>query len=294
MSLHTTTTSPPSVSRPLTYGDLITNTRRHVMSAIEHLGQPLPPDVAVGELAGYEQFAVRAGRHLQLLSRFTGKQVDGLWRLGHRLDRFTASDAAPGRWTQASTTLGAAHDLVATHFNHGAPRTPIAEELLTSSAGLGAAAELIEALIGAAPATAALVDRTLLNQRGTGELSLDAQRRDRIRTMYELVQLHGKAVMWDLSTRRPDTDANGLESLHVAATPQPVLSLSSPFDRSLAALDLLRRLSRDQSLGAAPASPASLRDLAALGAAATDPQAAWTGPDTALGRLRVAHASTLR
>ena len=105
------------------------------------------------------------------------------------------------------------------------------------------------------------------------------------------ILLHAKAALWDLDHELHAPPSSSLAHLR-ATTSAHVAGSSDSFESALAALRALRELAFHQVNGRTPASPASVRDLARLAVAVTDPSLDWLpAPTNGLERLRRAHAT---
>lgn len=118
-----------------TYGDLLARATHSLEAAQSTSGQPFADaSTAHAELLGYERFLHVAGTHLQLLNGIARTPSAPLRKLAGHLTNLRSDGATEGRWYDAATLLGTAHDLIATHLENGLlPRTPQAEELMTGA-----------------------------------------------------------------------------------------------------------------------------------------------------------------
>jgi hypothetical protein len=303
-----------SIGSPATYGTLMAAAREAVEDALA-LGAARLPDAETGarELAGYARFLRYAGNHLHTLMRLGEVRNDHTRRLVQRLNTITeddpthgpndGSDHRPGgglggvgggRWLQAATVLGTAHDLLATHLTGvGIPRTPEGEETLTGPRTVVACVELAELILTAVDGSHELIHRTARTQQARGTKVVPTKAFKRLHATNRAASLCARAALWDLNRQPPGMPATRLGGLRAA------IDLDGPrppeFATTLAALRLLRHYSYTQAHGQTPASPASLRDLALLGARITDPDTALGDlavppkTDTPLGRLQRAH-----
>lgn len=293
MQQHAPTTSDDvDFTSPPTYGALMTATREAIEIAMKTARSSLDPEAALEELAGYERFLRVAGNHLKTLVDASGASVTPVHNLARRLSTMQLRAAAPGAWMDAAAALGAGHDLVASHLNYATPRTPEGEELIAGPASMIACAELLPLMLDAQAASEQLIQRFVIGAKG--HIHEDPHAKGvlkRLRTANNEVDLLGKAAMWEL-TNQLDDDRHSprLDALQTAATPGVLRHPTTPVETALEALRLLRQLSLDQTRGRASASPASLRDLALLGAKVTDPEIDLPEPTTSLGRVRTAHA----
>jgi hypothetical protein len=195
-------------------------------------------------------------------------------------------------WSSAASVLGAAHDLLTSHLDFGlTARTSDAEALLTQPRLLATARQTIQMLATAATVRSRLTRRLADVERGpsgdghrSDELVMAARRAERH------IHIQGRAAMWDLHRLGIDEASPAIASLTL-----PVVLGEAPspgFESALTALRTLRQLSYDQARGRAPASPASLRDLARLGEVANAPDAAWL-PTADSGLARVQRATII-
>ncbi len=213
-------------------------------------------------------------------------------------------------WSDAATTLGAAHDLLATHLairsgiNRGLAleaRTPDVDDLVAGT-GVGAALAIRPVcllLVDGADATRQLMHAAALVQKPRRDKPIPTALFREATEANHKILLHAKAALWDLDNAPPAHHAHPGSSLaHLRPAVSLPLSVSvsvstsgphAGFPSALTALRVLRQLSYNQAHGSTPASPGSLRDLAHLAAAVTDPDLGWlphpttspdTGPDT--------------
>lgn len=291
----TTPTSDPSPtrpSRPGTYGDLMARATERMHAAQQISVHPFG-DVATAqdELLGYERFLHVAGVHLQLLTGLAHTPTAPARKLAGHLTNLRSDGARSGRWYDAATLLGTAHDLVATHLQDGLlPRTPEAEEVLTPPAALQASRQVTELVLGAVSTRAQLCRHALRSQHRLPETERPISRTHtgHLRSTTTTIEVYAMAALWGLDN---DSNARGPETI-VDLSPAVVTPVgrSIAFASSLEALGLLRQLVHKQAQGDAPASPASLRDLALLGARFTASPDSLPAPETGLERILNAHA----
>ena len=294
---HTLTTptsdpSPARSSRPGTYGDLMARATEAMHAAQQISVHPFA-DVATAqdELLGYERFLHVAGVHLQLLTGLAHTPTAPARKLASHLRNLRGGGARSGRWYDAATLLGTAHDLVATHLENGLlPRTPEAEEVLTPPAALHGSRNVTELVLGAVSTRAQLCRHALRSQHRLPEAErpISKTHTGHLRTTTTTIEVYAMAALWGLDN---DSNAGGPETivdLSPAAVTPAVRSVA--FARSLDALAVLRQLVHKQAQGDAPASPASLRDLALLGARFTASADFLPAPQTGLERILHAHA----
>ncbi|MGY2876350.1 hypothetical protein ACVW00_003540 [Marmoricola sp. URHA0025 HA25] len=223
---------------------------------------------------------------------------------------------AGSRWLHAATLLGTAHDVVATHLTGvGIPRTPEGEESLTGPALVPACVDLASLILTAVDGSGDLIRRTTLAQKRQTQKTVPMAALLGWHRSNRAASIYARAALWDLNQQltnpRTSTSTNqprALEQLRVASRldqldnlghfgqlDRPGQSGPPAFGTSLAALRVLRHYSYAQARGLSAASPASLRDLALLGARITDPETMLrtltevTDASTGLDRLRRAH-----
>jgi hypothetical protein len=282
---------PVPTGRDATYGDLLelANSRLGVAAALpQH--RFATPDDAREELLGYLRFVRLAGQHIELLAGLVGGEAEDVRIFGRHLATGAQRDAGASTWNSAATVIGAAHDLLTSHLDPAlSARTPDAQALLTQPRLLAAASQTIQMLATAASARTRLTRLLSVVERGP---SGDGHRSDDLmmaaRRTGRHVHIHGRAAMWDLHRLGIDETSPALEPL---TFPVVVPAAPSPgFESALNALRTLRQLSYDQARGRAPASPASLRDLARLGEVANAPDADWLPPaESGLARVQRAN-----
>ena len=281
-----------TIGTPATYGTLMDAVRSDLdhAIAISHARQP-SPDAALNELRGYERFLHTAGRHLLLLIGVTGFHVPQTRQLAERLRVVPfRDDLEPGSWSKAAATLGAAHDLVATHASHHTARTTEGEEQLIGIGSVLASQQVTALVLEAADARTYLIRHALHSQYETTEKPISYNTTHRVREAAEAAALRGSAAMWELHNALAGSTGPTLDALQPAVAVSDLTPPSKQFVNSLTALRALRELSRRQAHGELAASPASLRDLALLGARVTDPALlAEPWPDGGLDRVRRAH-----
>lgn len=286
-----------TVHRSGTYGDLIARATASLEIAQRISVEPFTDaSAAHAELLGYERFLHIAGVHLQLLTRLAGNPSAPLRKLAGYLTRLRSDGATEGRWYDTATLLGTAHDVIATHLEDGLlPRTPQAEEVLTPPAAVRASHDVAELVLGAVSARQPLCRSAFLSQRGLprSQRPITKTHTSHLTGTTTTIEVYAMAALWGLDqgtgARGPDTLADLASSVVAAPTAR-----SSTFAGSLEALAVLRQLLYKQARGTAHASPASLRDLAHLGARFTASPADTTDslpvPQTGLERVQHAHA----
>lgn len=299
----TLTPPPPSPSIPKpsrarfnqrgTYGDLLARATASVEAAQRISGQPFTDAAtAHAELLGYERFLHVAGIHLQLLTGLARTPSAPLRKLAGHLANLRPEGATAGRWYDAATLLGTAHDLIATHLENGlVPRTPQAEEHLTPPAATWASRHVTELVLAAVSTRRDLCQFAHLSQRRLP----DSQRpitKSHIRHLTgttTTIEVYAMAALWGLDQEAGARGPDPLAVLPPAAVTAPA-PRSVAFAGSLEALAVLRQLLYNQARGDAVASPASLRDLALLGARFTASPDSLPVPQTGLDSVRHAHA----
>ena len=288
------------VFAPASYGLLIAATRNAVDRAVAASGRRQPAaDAALPDLFGNERFLRNAGSHLRLMMDLAGLRIDAITRLAVRVNQRPLREVTPGPWMDATAALGVGHDLVTTHLRDGAPRTPEATEKLLGPPAAVACRTITELILDAVAASENLIHQSELAHRREPHTLLPSTHLRRFRTRNQNVSVFARAILWDL-TGLDNNAANGpgrsLDTLQVALPVEVAHVEPRTAHTSLAALRLLRQLLHDQARALAPASPASLRDLARLGIRLNDPKLvdpALLGAgenDTPLHRLRRAHA----
>lgn len=293
------TLTPPEPGQPTSgadhpgsYGDLLTRAIASVEAAQRTSDQPFADaSTAHAELLGYERFLHVAGVHLQLLTGLARSPSSPLRKLAGALRNLRPDGATEGRWYDAATLLGTAHDLVATHLENGLlPRTPQAEELLTRPAAQRAARQVTELVLEAVSTRHQLCRSALLTQRKLpgSRRPITRNHTSHVSATTTTIEVYAMAALWEMDhagdARGPDT----LAHLSPAAVTAPA-ARSVAFTRSLEALGVLRQLVYNQARGAILASPASLRDLALLGARFTTSIDSLAAPQTGLERVQHAH-----
>ena len=292
LTIPTSDPSPTRPNQPGTYGDLMARATEGMHTA-QHISVHPFADVASAqeELLGYERFLHVAGVHLQLLAGLAHTPTAPVRKLAGHLRNLRGDEARSGRWYDAATLLGTAHDVVATHLQDGLlPRTHEAEEVLTPPAARHASRHVTELVLGAVSTRAQLCRHALRSQHRLPEAERPISRRHtgHLRTTTTTIEVYAMAALWGLDN---DSNARGPETIVdlSPAAPTPA-ARSVAFASSLEALAVLRQLVHKQAKGDAPASPASLRDLALLGARFTASSVPLPAPQTGLERVRHAHA----
>jgi hypothetical protein len=143
---------------PPTYGELIDTTQRHVQNAAALSFNTSDPQAAHPELLGYQRFLHTAGKLLALLTQLTSARPTGLPLLAARLAALPRPEPTPSAWAKAATTLGAAHDLLATHRGPDRDlRTPDVQDVATGTGAGLALRRVALLLVDAGTATDQLV-----------------------------------------------------------------------------------------------------------------------------------------
>lgn len=290
-------TRPNNAATP-TYGELMDRAERAAHAAIAlaregHLGL----EAGHVELLDYERFLRTCGAHLGLLSELAADRpsgVDRLARLLCGLPTFDAGDSASDRpWRSAAAALGVAHDLVATHLGPERQlRSPDIADIIGRRDTLGTSRPLMGLLLEAADANDGLLGALRKQRRRHGHLPMSTTRFRQLIDINEALLLHTKAALWDLDASTSISMDQPLAHLElVTRTPGAGVP---PIHSPLRALQEIRRVSFAQSRGEAPASPASLRDLALLGALFCRPlDLELPARTTPLERLERAHLADL-
>jgi len=251
---------------PATYGTLIRSARAALDDAISMSnGRPPRGDAALQGLLGYERFLYGAGGHLRQLTTLADLHTDALRRLTNRLENSSQPGARESTWLRAATMINTAHDLVATHLIDGTPRTAEAEELILGPAVAAASREVISMLLDAVAGSRQMMHRVArAQQRGHGASPIPGPMFAHIHATNRVVSLCAKATMHDLAALPVSTHST-FHDLK-PALPSDLTVSPAPISSPLAALRVLRQLCHDQARGLTAASPASLRDVALLGA----------------------------
>ena len=282
-----------TVSPPGTYGDLIARATASLQAAQFSSAEPFTDaSTAHAELLGYERFLHVAGVHLQLLTGLAHTPSAPLRKLADHLTHLRSDGAAEGRWYDAATMLGTAHDLIATHLEDGLlPRTPQAEELLTPPAAVRASRHVAELVLGAVTTRQQLFRTALHSQRKLprSQRPISKTQTHHLTNTTTTIEVYAMAALWELDHRADPLGRDLLAELTPAAVVAPA-ARSATFTGDLEALGVLRQLVYNQARGAALASPASLRDLALLGARFTASPDSLPAPQTGLERVQHAHA----
>jgi hypothetical protein len=282
-----------TVSPPGTYVDLIARTTASLQAAQFSSAEPFTDaSTAHAELLGYERFLHVAGVHLQLLTGLAHTPSAPLRKLADHLTHLRSDGAAEGRWYDAASLLGTAHDVVATHLEDGLlPRTPQAEELLTPPAAVRASRHVAELVLGAVSTRQHLFRSALLSQRRLprSQRPISKSQTHHLTTTTTTIEVYAMAALWELNHRADPLGRDLLAEMVPAAVVAPA-ARSATFTGALEALGVLRQLVYNQARGGALASPASLRDLALLGARFTASTDSVPVPQTGLERVEHAHA----
>lgn len=275
---------------PTTYGVLLTAARERAALAITRTPRLGDPDLVAVELTGYERFLRVAGIHLALLEDLSGVTTKGLQQLRRDLRCIKLREVAPGMWLDAAKALGAAHDLVSTHATVAGPRTAEAMDLVVGPASLSSCRDVVLLIEDARLGCQTTVNRFRWPHTQIGRSANLSREVARTKRLNSRIDITTKATLWELDKRLREHRGPKLDELQIAVAPSSLYKRSSHLERQLAAIRLLRQLTFLQSQGRIAASPASLRDLAALGAHMTNPSLPLPEPRTALDRVRVAHA----
>ena len=282
--------NPAGRRNPPAYGELMQYVLFQVQEAVALSARTREPQVAHDELLGYERFLHTAGEHLVLLTHLGHERPEGVRQLSVRLATVPRPEANASAWSRAAVTLGAAHDLVATHVDaRFLAISPEAEDI-TAGDGTGLAVrQLTGLLLKGAHATQQLMRTASNTQRRRHDLVIPGPLFREVAAANHRILLNAKAALWDFDNELPTPPSSSLS--HVQ-TPALSGGSSPSFDSALQALRALRQLSYDQVRGRTAASAASLHDLAALAARITDPTYQWSTaePTSGLDRLRAAHS----
>jgi hypothetical protein len=275
---------------PTTYGALLTAAREGAALAITRTPRLGDPDLVAVELAGYERFLRVAGIHLALLQDLSGVTITGLEQLRTNLRNAELREVEPSMWLDAAKALGAAHDLVATHAPAAGPRTAEAMDLVVGPASLSGCRDVTLLIEEARLGCQVTINRFRRPRTRIGRSADLSREVARIRKLNSRIEITTKATLWELEERLREHHGPKLDELQIAVAPSTLRQGVSQLECQLSAIRLLRQLTFLHSQGRIAASPASLRDLATLGARMTDPGLPLPEPRTALGRVRLAHA----
>jgi hypothetical protein len=279
--------------RPATYGALLDATCEAVRTAVlRPHEQPLPPGPAHAEILGYRRFLRTCGLHLGLLGRFQPELTPDQRHLLGRLASLPIEEAEPSAWLGAARSLGAAHDLLATHLDTSQlPRTPEAEERLTPIAVLVPTRDVTALVLEAVTAGTDLVQSAIESQKNLLDQPIPYPLLRGTRERTASLRPFAKAAHSDASRVASEGCTSALSSLQPAPITSRDQNARTAFTTQLEALRTLRQLTFAQAHGQIAASPMSLRDLALLGAAVTTPDVSWLpAPQTGLERLAHAQA----
>lgn len=290
----TPTISPRAADRNAiepTYGGLIAQEQTAFTVAVNASSRrPESPQAAHQEVLGLERYLRVAGHHLDLLANLNHSNSEGWRELAQRLSRLPVWDLGDGNWARAATLLGTAHDLLAAHVGpRHSPRTPEADDLEGQQVLSSSGRNLADQVAIAATAGTELLNLTAARQRHSTVRPTSKQEFGTLRVVLAQIPVCASAARWDLREVSPELQA-ALRDLTLPAAVRTTLGPDRSQDAH-ALVRLLRRLSREQSRGDLPASAASLRDLALLGATVTAPAARDVTPSgpTGLERLEWAH-----
>lgn len=275
---------------PTTYGALLTAARERAALAITRTPRLGDPDLVAIELVGYERFLRVAGIHLALLEDLSGVTTTGLEQLRMNLRHVELREVEPSMWFDAAKALGAAHDLVATHAPSAGPRTAEAVDLVIGPPSLSSCRDVMLLIEDARLGCQVTMNRYRWPHAQIGRSANLSREVARIKKLNSRIEITTKATLWELDERLREHGGPRLDELQIAVAPSNLRQGVSQLERQLSAIRLLRQLTFLQSQGRIAASPASLRDLATLGARMTDPELPLPEPRTALGRVRLAHA----
>ena len=286
----------PAHPLPATYGELMHTVQLQVECAVTLATTTRDPSAAHPQLLGYQRFLGAAGDLIAVLRELNGARPPGLGLLAARLAAIPRGDpetgANPSGWVRVATTLGAAHDLLATHLGPDRElRSPDAHEITADTGAALALRQLSLVLVDAAKATDRLVYAARTVQNRSPEKPVPMALFQRVTEANRRILLQAKAALWDLDHELHAPPSSNLAHLR-ATTSVHVAGPSDSFESALTALRTLRELAFHQANGRTPASPASVRDLARLAVAVTDPTLDWLpAPANGLERLRRAHAT---
>jgi hypothetical protein len=275
---------------PTTYGALLTAARERAALAITRTPRLGDPDLVAVELAGYERFLRVAGIHLALLEDLSGVSTTGLGHLRMNLRHVELREVEPSMWLDAAKALGAAHDLVSTHAPSAGPRTAEAVDMVIGPASLSSCRDVVLLIEDARLGCQVTINRFRWPRTQIGRSANLSREVARTKRLNSRIEITTKATLWELDERLREHRGPKLDGLQIAVAPSQLGRGASLLERQISAIRLLRQLTFLQSQGRVAASPASLRDLAALGARMTDPDLPLPEPRTALDRVRLAHA----
>ncbi|WP_460819397.1 hypothetical protein [Nocardioides korecus] len=274
----------------MSYGDLVAAARTDLDVAVAHVHAQHTAEDVTTDLLGYERFLRVAATHLAQLRDLTGTQHSSLDNLIRRIRRLEHRDVPDGPWARAAASLGAAHDLVATHTTGSVMHTHEAEELIVGPASLRACATLVGLIVEAEAGAQATLDRFRWQRRSLERSPELSHVVARVRSFHLTLETVSKAALWELEHASEPMSGRGLEGIKAAPTRYALVPGSSSLEDRLNALRLVRQIARMQAVGRAPASPESVRDITRLGMVSTDPDGPLPRPTTGLGRVRTAHA----
>lgn len=279
-----------------TYADLF-----HLAVAAVDRASATRPDSLSGialEMRGIEMFLLATARHLQQVVPLAPPSPAAN-KLLTVLLHTRPIPVRTGAWAEAARAVAITGELLATHHtDRTAPVTPEMSELYrTRSQGL--ALGKVFALLLAGCAGGRDLTRhaaVILQQPGTvanrPERTAHLTRINDLERLVGAVAHHTQAGLWQVE--HSVTNSGELDLLTPAAPHLSARVAPRPFDDSLSAVQVVRRIVYRQAQRLEPASPGSLNDLAQVAAVATDPDAEWIQNRnrlcaTGLERVQLAH-----
>lgn len=242
------------------------------------------------ELYGYERFLVTAAKHIRTLMTLAEAPVDAHWRLDARLERRDRRDSPECAWTRAADYLGTAHDVLMTHFTGVlVPRTSEAQEFALGPAAAAACVSTTQLLLDSIEFSRQMMRKGMLAQKHRSDHPIPTALFRRIRDANQAAGLYSRSTLWEL---RDVASGRGprLDDLLPAVSTSDLAGQG--FESSLMAFRVMRQIAHIQARTGAPASAASIRDLALLGSRLSDPERFPLDPSSGpgIGRLLHAHA----
>ena len=261
-----------------TYADLF----HLAVAAVERASASRPGSLSgiALEMRGVETFLLATARHLQQIVPLAPPSPAAN-KLLTVLLRQRPIPVRTGAWAEAANAVAITGELLATHHtDRTAPVTPEMSELYrTRSQGLALGKVFALLLAGCDGGRELTRHATLILQQQEGTAANRPERTAHLTRINDLERLvgavvhHTQAGLWQVE--HSVTDSGELDLLTPAAPHLSARGEPRPFDDSLSAVQVVRRIVYRQAQRLEPASPGSLNDLAQLAAAATDPGAEW-------------------